>query len=209
MDTFLNEDEQVDKIKKWLKEYGPTIIVSILVVIVVTFGWRYWNQKQSNEKAQASNYYEQLISSAMSQNSSAVVSQAKTLMKNFSSTPYAALGALLLAKQYIVEGKMQEAQAQFQWVMEKSEDDSLQQIARNRLAKLMIAQNKPKAALALLNTVNDKGYQAAVLALKGDAYAKLNDIQQARDVYQKALDTLPKKSDARALLQMKLHNLPA
>lgn len=207
MEIYSTEEEQVERIKKWLKEYGPTILISILIVVGGTFGWRYWNNKENTSRADASNYYEQLVNSAASNDSAAVTVQAQALMKNYKDTPYAKLAALQLAKQDVLQGKMTTAETQLRWVMAQSDANSLKQVARNRLAKLLIAQKKPDAALKTLETVNDKAYQSAIDALRGDAYVALNKVQAAKKAYQAALASLPTKSNSRPFLEMKLTDL--
>lgn len=208
MEIYSTEEEQVERIKKCLKEYGPTILISILIVVAGTFGWRYWNNREYTLHADASNYYEQLVNSAASNNTAAVTSQAAALMKNYKNTPYAKLAALQLARQDVLEGKMSEAETQLRWVMEQSNANNLKQIARNRLAKLLIAQKKPEEALKTLTKVDDEAYRAAINILRGDAYTALNKTQEAKQAYKAALAALPEKSDSRPLLEMKLMNLP-
>ncbi len=208
MDIYTTEDEQVERIKKWIKEYAPTIIISILIVVIGTFGWRYWNQHNDNVLAAASNTYEQLLSSSMN-NTPGTKALAEDVINNYGNTPYAKLAALLLAKQDITNGDMADATKQFQWVMQKDGPDSIKQIARDRLARLLIAENKANDAITLLQTVDDKAYVTAINSIRGDAYAALGNAEMARQSYQTALAALPASDDSRPLLEMKLNDLPA
>lgn len=208
MDIYTTDDEQVEKIKKWLKEYAPTVIISILIVVVASFGWRYWMGRVDNVRAEASNSYEQLLSNAIN-NTPDVQSQAKNVIKKYEHTPYSKLAALLLAKLYVQSGNMAGAEKELNWVIKNGDTNSIQQIARNRLARLLIAENKAKQAIKLLKTVNDKAYMTAVDAILGDAYVATGNTEKARQSYQAALAILPAVDDNRPLLEMKLNDLPA
>lgn len=207
MELYTTEEEQVERIKKWLKEYGTTVIISILIVVIGTFGWRYWQSHRAGQRADASNYYEQLVNNIMSENTTSVEFEAKQLIKNYSNTPYAALAGLLLAKQYVLDGRLDQAEQQLTWVMKNASTNSLQQIARNRLAKLLIAQNKPEEGIELLKKIDDESYLAAIEIVRGDAYVAMKQTEKARSAYQAALAILPKNSDSRPLLEMKLSDL--
>lgn len=208
MDIYTTDDEQVERIKKWLKEYAPTVIISILIVVVATFGWRYWMGRVDNIRAEASNSYEQLLSNAMN-NTPDVQAQAKNVIKKYNHTPYSKLAALLLAKLDLQSGNMAGAEKELNWVIKNSDTDSIKQIARNRLARLLIAENKASEAIKLLKIVDDKSYATAVNAIRGDAYLAIGDTEKARESYQAALAILPAVDDNRPLLEMKLNDLPA
>src|SRR5690349_1420885 len=104
-EIYITEEEQVERIKRWIKEYAPTIIISILIVVMGTFGWRYWNRHTDGILAAASNSYEQLLSSEMN-NTPGTATMAEAIITNYSKTPYAKLAALLLAKQDLSNGDM-------------------------------------------------------------------------------------------------------
>lgn len=210
METYMTDEEQVERIKKWLNEYASTIIVSILIVVIGTFGWRYWAEKKDTIRMQASNAYMQLLSSTMDKNSDAfqVKAQSESIMKNYASTPYAKLAALILAKQEVELGDQARAMKELQWVMQTASTNSLKQIARNRLARIYIASGQANMALTQLQTVNDKAYLSAIDAIRGDAYVALGNTQLARMAYQSALTALSEKDESRAMLQMKLSDLP-
>jgi predicted negative regulator of RcsB-dependent stress response len=208
VDIYTTEAEQVERIKKWLKEYAPTIIISLLIVVVGTFGWRYWNQRNDQFRATASNTYEQLLSSTMN-NTPGSAALAEIIIKNYKSTPYAKLAALLLAKQDITKGEMANAIKQLQWVMQQNGPMSIKQVARDRLARVYISENKASSAITVLQTINDKAYLIAINAIRGDAYTALGDTNKARLSYQAALTMLPISDDSRPLLEMKLNDLPA
>lgn len=208
MDIYSTDDEQLERIKKWVKEYAPTVIISILIVVVATFGWRYWMQRVNNVRADASNTYEQLLSNAMN-NGAGIQEQAQNLIKKYSSTPYAKLAALLLAKEEIQSGDMAGAQKELNWVIQESDVDSIKQIARDRLARLLISENKADQAIEILKTVNDKAFLTAIDAIRGDAYVAIGNTEMARKSYQAALAILPAVDDNRPLLVMKLNDLPA
>ncbi len=205
--TFDTEDEQVERIKKWIKQYGLVIILAVVVGLGGGMGWRYWKKMQVVHALQASQYYEMMLTQYSTGHSQQAQQAARKLQKDHSSSPYAALAGLFMAKQAVEQQHYQVAVKSLQWVIKNSEVPALKQVARNRAARILIAEKQPKQALQLLNKVSDRAYKAAIDEIRGDAYVALNETSQARDAYQLALQEAPKDAANRPILEMKFHQL--
>ncbi len=53
IDPYASEDEQVEAIKKWLKENISSIIAGIIIGLGGIFGWQLWTNYQTDEAEQA------------------------------------------------------------------------------------------------------------------------------------------------------------
>ena len=208
MNVYTTEEEQIEHLKTWIKNYGTSILIAVLIVIVGSFGWRYWRSHQETLRAQASVGYEQMLSSFASKDQETTALQANRLLTQYASTPYAKLAALTLAKLAVAKGDLGTAKTKLQWVLDNAKDPALRQIARIRIARILLAQKKPQQALQVLANIDDRGYLAMVEAVKGDVFVALGKDAEAKTAYKKALVLFSKANIKIPLLQMKLANLP-
>ncbi|MNN70380.1 hypothetical protein D3C81_1862260 [compost metagenome] len=111
-----------------------------------------------------------------------------------------------MAKVAVEAGKLDDAAAELKSIVDKPADDTLGEIARQRLARVLAAQNKAEEALKLLEGDADKAFLASREELKGDLLVQLGRAADAHAAYKKAKDAL---SDDAAIggLQLKLDDL--
>jgi predicted negative regulator of RcsB-dependent stress response len=204
---YLTEQEQIQQLKNWIKQYGLTILAGILLAVIITSGWRYWQNYRNKILTHASSVYDEMITLRAQNNPDAANVQAKKLLNHFSRTPYAPMAALLLAREAVLKKNYTEAIAQLNWVVAHSKNQSIREIARIRIARIMIAQKKTNDALALLKKLDDKSFRGLVDEIRGDAYIAQNDVTSARNAYQLALSEIPNAEVSRPILQMKYDNL--
>lgn len=207
MDIYETEEEQIEKIKECVRQYGPTVLISILIVLIGSFAWRYWQGHEELIRAKASIGYESMMTSFLREDASSAQIQGKELIKLYPKTPYAQLASLTLARLAVDRNDLSTAKNRLNWVIRHARAKSLRQIARNRLAQVLIYQKQYNEALNLLQIVDDPGYQGAIDALKGDIYEGLGNIDAARDAYKKALALLPKDAANWPLVEMKLNDI--
>lgn len=207
MTDYLTEQEQIEILKNWLKQYSFVIITGILIAVIATTSIRFWQQRQEKIYTHASAVYDEMISLRAQNDTQAASLQAQKLFRHYPKLVYGQMAALSLAKDAIAQENYTEAQHKLQWVIDKSSISGLREIARLRLARLLIAAEKPQEALTLLNTVDDLSFNGLIEETKGDAHLALNEKEKAREFYRLALKDLPHADVMRPLLQMKLDNL--
>jgi predicted negative regulator of RcsB-dependent stress response len=204
---YLTEQEQIELFKNWLKQYSLVIIAGIALAIFAATGWRYWQQRQATILDRASSVYNEMLTLRTQNEPSAGLVQAQKLLTHYPQTVYAQMAAFILARNAILKNDYPEAEKKFNWIIEHSHVASIRQIARIRLARIMIADNKPKKAIETLTTIEDKYFNGLTDEIRGDAYLKMKDRIKARESYQTALTELPNAESIRPLLQMKYENL--
>jgi predicted negative regulator of RcsB-dependent stress response len=208
MTDYMTEEEQVEQLKNWVKQYGPTILAGVILAFILLSGWRYWENYENKVLTNASSVYDEMLTLRAQSNANGTLVQAKKLMSHYPKTPYAQMAAFMLARDAITNKNYPEANKQLNWVIDHSKSASLREIAKTRLARIFISQNKAQDALDVLNNVDDAHFNGLIDELKGDAYLLLNNNAKAKDSYQLALQELPKEEmSQRPLLQMKLDNL--
>jgi predicted negative regulator of RcsB-dependent stress response len=207
-DEFMTEQEQIEQLKNWLKQYGSTIIAGIMISLVVMSVWHVWDRYHTKKLYHASNIYDELLALRAQNQAPQATVQANKLMDHYPRTPYAQMAALMLARDAVISKNYDEALKELTWVQEHSHVPAFREIAKLRAARILLAQKKPQEALDILKKIDSKSYAGLVDEIRGDAYLQLNDKAKAKDSYGLAMQELPKKDGSPSpLLQMKLDNL--
>jgi predicted negative regulator of RcsB-dependent stress response len=204
------EDDELAAMKDWWQRNGKPLVTGGLLALVVVLGWQAWTRYESNQSQGASMLYQQLLETALTPSGQAdtarVADIANKLKSEFGGTAYAQYGSLFVAKVAVDNGKLDDAAAELKLVTDKPASDTLGEIARQRLARVLAAQNKTDDALKLLEGDADKAYLASREELKGDLLVQLGRTDEAHAAYQKAKSALSEEA-AVGGLQMKLDDL--
>lgn len=206
MEIHRTEEEQVEAIKDWWKENGTSIVVGVALGIAAIFGVRYWFDYQKAQAQQASALYAGVLASLASDKQKSE-SLASDMAANYSSTPYASLTALSLAKLKVEDKDYQGAQTYLQWVLDNGTDEGFQHVARIRLARLLIEDNKLDKAENLIKAISAAGFNSEYAELRGDIFLSKKELTQAAENYRLALVGLQPSSQRNQLLQMKIDDL--
>lgn len=206
MEGLTTEEEQVEQLRKWWQKNGKTVVLALIVGLGALAATRYWMSHQENERVQASAIYDTLLA-ALEQNDAAVVTeQGGTLLSQYSSTPYATLASLAMAKVKYEQGDAASAESYLRWVLDKQDDEGMKHIARLRLARVMLDGGRASAALELLNGIDPGEFGAAYEELRGDIYVALDKPEEARRAYLAARTATGMVADPQTL-QLKLDDV--
>lgn len=204
---YLTEEEQIEQLKRWVKEYGLTVIAGIAIAFVIVSGWHYWQDYRARILYHASSVYDEMLTLRAQNDNAAMVVQANKIMTHYKSTPYAQMAALMLARNDVDNTKYDDAITHLSWVVRHGKNVSIREIARVREARILIAQKKFQDALNLLDTVDDASFGGYIDEVRGDAFLGLNNVADAKQAYSMALKQLPHADAIRPVLQMKFDNL--
>ncbi|GLZ85812.1 hypothetical protein Pres01_18630 [Metapseudomonas resinovorans] len=204
------EEEQIAQFRDWWQRNGKPMLTGGALALAVVFGWQAWQKYESNQAQGASIVYQQLLETALNPSgtpdSAKVAELAGKLKSDFGGTHYAQYGSLFVAKVAVEAGKLDDAAAELKSVLDKPADATLGELARQRLARVLAAQNKADEALKLLDGDADKAFAASREELKGDLLVQLGRTDDAHAAYLKAKAALPEDA-AVGGLQMKLDDL--
>jgi len=207
--TSGTEEEQLAQIKDWWQRNGKPLLLGGALALVLVFGWQFWQKHQLNQEQNASAVYQQLLNAALDEGQvdTAEVSRLGSLLKKeFAGSHYAQYGALFVAKVAVESGRLDEAAAELQPVLDKPADKTLEELARQRLARILAAQDKAEQALELLQGEAVEAFGASREELRGDLLVKLGRPDEAHAAYTKAKELLSQDA-AIGGLQLKLHDL--
>lgn len=185
----LEEQEQLAELKAWWKQYGNQLVNALTVVALTVIAWQAWSWYQRNQSAQASTVYHVLQKAVQENDSQRIKAASGELLENFGRTTYAPLGALTSAKAMIDAGDAKTAKIQLLWVVGNAKDE-LRDLARLRLAALMLDEKAYEEALKQLEGNATPVFTARFLDTRGDVFRAQNRKDEAVAAYQEALTKL-------------------
>lgn len=204
----LEEQEQLATLKGWWHDNGTLVLGVVAAAALAIAAWQGWHWYQRHQAQQASALYETLAKGARSGDAKAVRDAGGALTENFARTLYASMGALATARFQADRGDSKSAKAQLAWVIERSRSDDLRDIARLRLAALLLDEKAHDEALKLLEAKHADPYAAQYAAARGDVLQAKGQAAEAKAAYRLALDKAAAKDEAfRAGVQLRLDAL--
>lgn len=202
-----SEEETIQAIKDWWQENGRAVIAGVLIGIGGIVGVRYWFTAQQESRQQASQLYGNVSTALRAGNLSQAAQGLDTLAGEYDATVYASLAALAVARAELEAGQSEKAADRLRWVLEHSDTEEYRHLARQRLARLLLARDQAEAAEALLVDLATGGYGSIYAEIRGDIELARNKPSDARGHYQSALMGADNPL-RRQLLEMKLAELP-
>jgi len=203
----LQEQEQVDAFKHWWKDNGKGVILALVLVLgvfVAIKGWHSYKDKQANE---AATLFAELNKQVGSNDPKRINDAAQAVIDQYGSSAYAPRAALLAAQANIQAKDVAHAKTQLQWVIDHAGEAALKDVARLKLASLLLDEKSYPEALALLDATHPDSFNGLYADLKGDVLNAQGKTEEARTAYQQAFERTDAKSPYRNLIQMKLDAL--
>ena len=201
------EEEQVEALKAWWKNYGASVVLGVVLGGSVLGGYKYWTFQYEKKTQQASLLYAQVLTDFKANSRDAVAGNAKKLIDEYSTTPYSAMASLLLAKQEYKAGKVDATITHLQWVVDNSVDPGIEHTARLRLGRILLEKKAYDDALAVIPSSDVPGFESEYLELRGDIFVDKGLTDDARQAYQMAIQKLPPETaGVKAILDIKLAN---
>ena len=196
IDDLLDEHEQSERVRGWLRKNGVSIIAGVAIAIGGIAGWQWWQKQQGNELANANVQYQVVLKQLQDKKLEEAAKGVKAL-ENGKSSLYADLAAMQLAKAQVDAGKNDEALATLRGIQAEPE---FKTAIDQRIARLLIAGGKADEAIKQLGSASD----SASLEIHGDALMAAGKRDEARGQYEKALKTLDVAAPQRRLLEIKV-----
>ena len=207
MDDYLSEKEQWEWLKAQVRENAPAALLAIVLVAAGVFGWRWWQGQQDARHLQAGGKYMQIVQALEHDDRTQALMLLGELQRDYADSPYTDQARLLAARVYVDEAQLDHAASELSAVAEHSKDQDLVLVARLRLARVQIAQNKPDSALATLGAASEAGaFAARYHEVRGDAYYSKGDKAAALTEYRSAQSAGGEGTES-ALLQLKIADL--
>ena len=204
MEIYQTEEQQVEAIKGYWEENGNMIIAGIVLGFAGFIGFNYYKDSKLTDELAISNSYQTLIEGSVT-NKKAFSENAEKFINENSTTSYASLTALALAKEAASTQDWTLAQSQLTAAIASAPTDGIKGIASLRLARVQIQLEQYEQAFTTLAKPLPESFTASIEEIKGDIYLLQGKKELARNAYQVAI-----ASDGLAgspSLQMKLDDL--
>ena len=196
IDDLLDEHEQSERVRNWLRNNGVGLIGGIALGLAVIFGWQWWHKQRAAQAEQSNVAYQEVLQVLAAGDLEKAVAAVTKLQGNKVAI-YADLAGLRLAQAQVDAGQLEPAINTLKGLKPEA---SLQAITDLRLARLLVDAGKGEEALELLGEASD----SASLEARGDALVALGKPDQARDLYLKALTGMDVAAPQRRLVELKL-----
>lgn len=183
----LEEQEQIDELKTWWKMHGNLVTAVVVAAAVAVVGWLGWNRWQGNQAAQASVIYGGVQVAMVQQDAKRARELTGELIDKYAGTSYAGLAALLSAKAQADGGDAKSAQAQLAWAVDNAKDEGVRDLARLRLAALLLDDKAYDEAMKRLAVEPAPSFAPRFNELRGDVLAAQGKAAEARSAYEAAL----------------------
>ncbi len=203
----LEEQERIDALKDWWAKWGVWIYSAVgafLIGVLAVQGWRYYETSQGEQAEVLFKSVEKTAQeSAASKDYKKLSDAASAIADKFPSAFYASEAQLMAAKASFDAGDFTTTKKHLQWVVDKGPKVH-SNVARVRLASVLLEEKKYDEALKMLDQVKDEGFASMAADVRGDVLASQDKREEARAAYQIAVEKAGDRSPMKALSQAKL-----
>lgn len=208
--TYQTEEEQVEKIKELWNRHGIPLLTGVVIALVGVFGWQGWSNYQDRQAANASALYQNMLETVLASEAGEARGRsaelAEQIRSDYAGTRYAQFAGLMQAKLAVEAGDMTSAESVLRQVAEQAGDDTLQEVARQRLARVLADQERAEEGLELFSGQVGGALLAGREEVRGDLLLGLGRVDEARQAYMAAMQAIEDPRD-RPQLQLKLDDL--
>ena len=207
VEDYLTDRDQEEALRNWWRENWKWLLAGVVLGLGLLAGWQFWQKYRAQQAEHAAQVYADFQKAVAGNDVSRAGQLLDSLSGEHASSAYTQQGRLLLAKHEIDAGKFDEAIKHLREVVDKSKDEELGQIARVRLARLLIQTGKHDEALQMLDVEKAGNFAPQVREIRGDALVAKGDAQGARAEYAAALAAESKGQIDRPTVELKLRDV--
>ena len=200
----LDEHEQGERVRKWIRQNGSSMITGIALGLALVFAWQWWQGKGARHKEEAAAQYYSFGDALDAKDAAKAKVFSALLTDKYSDTPFADLAVLRTAAFLQNTGKTAEAIKLLQSSITRVKQPDLAEMFALRLVRLELFAGKPDQAASRLASLAKPRYPAIADELRGDIAVAKGKRDEARKAYQAALTTLDQAAPTRNLIELKL-----
>ena len=205
--SYQTEEEQVEKIKELWNRHGIPLLTGVVIALAGVFGWQGWTNYQDTKAANASALYQNMLETGEGEEARARSAElAEQIRSEYAGTRYAQFAGLIQAKMAVEAGDMSGAEEVLREVADEAGDETLQEVARQRLARVLADQERAEEGLELFSGEVSGALLAGREEVRGDLLLGLGRVDEARAAYTAAMEAIEDPRD-RPQLQLKLDDL--
>ena len=200
----LDEHEQGELVRKWLRQNGSSLITGIAMGLALVFAWQWWQGKGLRHQEEAATQYQAFVEALDAKDAGKAKTFTALLTDKYSDTPYSDLAVLRNAAFLHSAGKTDEAVKLLKAAQPKVNRPEMAEMFSLRLARLLLIAGKSDEARKQVDSISNPRFPAISNELRGDIAAAKGHREEARKAYQMALTTLDQAAPTRNLLELKL-----
>ena len=198
--------EEEDKLISWFKDNYKNIIFGLLFGTILVFGFKYYNDLNTNKQYEMSLKYEEAVKDYQDGKYKKAILLSQEYQANNPSSIYTAMINLYVAKIYHDEEKYIESLKALDFIIKNSSSEEIQMIANVRYSRILILQKKYNEAEKFITSVINFNNNALLVEMLGDISYVKSDINQAKIHYESCLrfDITPSN---RKIIENKLNSI--
>jgi predicted negative regulator of RcsB-dependent stress response len=205
-DDLMTDQQQAEVVRGWIRQNGLWLVAGVVLGLAALVGWNQWQRWQERQAEEASGLFEEVLRLTNEGRLDDATATLDRLTADYKGTVYADQGRMALARLQLDRNDPAAAAAQLEAVVKGNGPTELRHIARLRLARVLIFQEKADEALRVLKDVKGEAFASAAHEVRGDAFLAQGKTVEARSEYEQALAG-PGAGINRELVQAKLDDL--
>ncbi len=186
MSDHLTDEEQVEKVKAWLKENGMSIVAGVVIGLGGIFGWQFWDSYQVNRAADGAEAYDRFVQTAEQSQPGATAEALAGRNDEFANTAYSDFASLELARQQAESGDLESAMATLEKTRTSISDTAMQSVIDLRLARLLVSVGKFDEAGIIIDRLGSGAFAAEAASLRGQIAYMQGNREDARKALEEA-----------------------
>jgi predicted negative regulator of RcsB-dependent stress response len=202
-----DDHEQSERVQKWLRQNGLSIVVGVVIGLVAIFGYQEWRNHRTAHQMAASGLYQQLQSVIDTGNSNASDVLIQQLMNDYADTPYAMFAVSDRARRQTEAKQYDKALDSLSWAEQHATSPELKALVELRIAHVQLAKGDAQNALNALDRMPADSYAIVGQELRGDALVKLGRRDDALKAYQAAVKAMGPNVQQGNEVQLKIDDL--
>lgn len=208
MADHMQDEADLEALKRWWDENGKGIIAAVVVAVSGTVGWN-WYQGASVAKTEAASdlYATMLAIQVEGGDTETLVALSAQLKAEHSGSNYARFGAMLEARVAVEANDLDAAESALRWALAAGDTRSdIGQLIQLRLARVIAAQGKETEALAILSQ-GSEAYPVAYAQARGDIHLAAGRADDALAAYREGRDLAAELGQYSVVLDNKVRTL--
>lgn len=208
MADHMEDEADLEALKRWWNENGKGIVAAVVVAVLGTVGWQQYQGFSVSKTEAASDLYATMLAIQLEGGESeTLVALSAQLKEEHSGSNYARFGAMLEARVAVEANDLDAAEFALRWALAAGDTRSdIGQLIQLRLARVIAAQGKEAEALAILSQ-GSEAYPVAYAQAQGDIHLAAGRDDEALVAYRQGRDLATELGQYSVVLDNKVRTL--
>ena len=208
MADHMQDEADLEALKRWWDENGKGIVAAVVVAVLGTVGWQQYQGFSVSKTEAASDLYATMLAIQLEGGESeTLVALSAQLKEEHSGSNYARFGAMLEARVAVEANDLDAAEFALRWALAAGDTRSdIGQLIQLRLARVIAAQGKEAEALAILSQ-GSEAYPVAYAQAQGDIHLAAGRDDEALAAYRQGRDLATELGQYSVVLDNKVRTL--